>query len=109
MFEAEIDAYLHLVYNILNKEGIPMSKNQIISKLKSDLPLIIARKEVYRLTGGLISPRHLANLDSAGLGPSGRVRIGRLIGYERESFISWLSDRMRDEEIAKMNERAKDS
>lgn len=77
-----------------------MSKNQILLKLKSDLPLIIARKEVDRLTGGLISPRHLANLDSVGLGPKGKVRVGRLVGYERESFISWLSERMQDVEVA---------
>lgn len=73
-----------------------MSKKNILSNLQSDLPAVVVRREVLRLTGGLISPRALANLDSAGLGPKGRVRIGRLVGYERESFVSWLSDRMQD-------------
>ncbi len=73
-----------------------MSKDNILLTLQSSLPPVFARKEISRLTGGLISPRHLANLDSAGLGPKGRVRIGRLVGYERDSFISWINDRMYD-------------
>lgn len=73
-----------------------MSKNSILIKLQSDLPPVLARKDISRLTGGLISPRSLANLDCAGLGPKGRVKIGRLTAYERDSFVSWLSERMQD-------------
>lgn len=85
-----------------------MGNTLILENIRKELPPMIARKEVSRLTGGLISPRHLANLDSAGLGPKGKVRVGRLVGYEKESFIEWLSDRMKTEDIAMINGRAKD-
>lgn len=85
-----------------------MGNISILENIRKELPPIVARKEVARLTGGLISPRYLANLDSAGLGPKGRVRVGRLVGYEKESFIAWLSSRMRDEDIAVMHDKVKD-
>ena len=77
-----------------------MSKDNILLTLQSSLPPVFARKEISRLTGGLISPRHLANLDSAGLGPKGKVRVGRKIGYERDAFVSWMSERMQDVNVA---------
>lgn len=74
-------------------------KENILRSLELTLPPIIVRREISRLTGGLISAKFLANLDCAGLGPKGRVKIGRLTAYSRESFVSWLSDRMQDIEI----------
>jgi hypothetical protein len=53
----------------------------------------IARNEVERFTGGIINPRYLANLDSQGKGPAGRIRVGRKVAYPVDSFISWLEDR----------------
>ena len=53
----------------------------------------IARHEVERFTGGIINPRTLANLDSKGEGPKGRVRVGRKIAYPVPNFIEWLESR----------------
>jgi len=53
----------------------------------------VARTEVERFTGGIISEKYLANLDSAGKGPAGRVRIGRKIAYPVREFIAWLESR----------------
>jgi len=39
----------------------------------------VARTQAEHFTGGIISEKYLANLDSAGKGPAGRVRIGRKI------------------------------
>ena len=54
---------------------------------------IIARTEVEKFTGGLISERYISNLDSAGLGPKGRFRSGRKVCYPVANFIEWLEKR----------------
>lgn len=53
----------------------------------------IARTEIERFTGGIISEKYLANLDSAGKGPAGRVRIGRKVAYPVMEFVKWLESR----------------
>ena len=53
----------------------------------------VARHEVDRFTGGIVNPKYLANLDSQGKGPEGRIRVGRKVAYPVDSFISWLEDR----------------
>jgi hypothetical protein len=54
---------------------------------------IIAREEAARFTGGAVSARYLANLDSLGKGPKERLRIGRKVAYPVASFIQWLNER----------------
>ncbi len=61
-------------------------------ELEKSLPAVIARTEVPRLLGGLISSGRLANLDSEGLGPR-RIRLGRKIGYLRGDLVSWMRSR----------------
>lgn len=56
---------------------------------------IVARDRVYEFSGGLIKPGRLANLDSQGLGPKGRMRIGRKVCYPVENVIEWLENRAR--------------
>lgn len=67
--------------------------NPILIELAKELPPLIARTEVGRLTGGLISPRTMANLDSKRLGPR-RLRLGRRVAYTRAAFIEFLADRL---------------
>ncbi len=54
---------------------------------------MVARTEVERFTGGIISEKYIANLDSAGKGPIGRIRVGRKIAYPVTEFIAWLEGR----------------
>lgn len=54
---------------------------------------IIARVQVETFTGGVISEKYLANLDSQGLGPAGRFRIGRKVVYPTNEFVKWLAAR----------------
>lgn len=61
-------------------------------ELEKSLPPIIARTEVPRLTGGLISAGRLANLDSQGQGPR-NIKVGRKVGYSRTDFLIWLRSR----------------
>jgi hypothetical protein len=54
----------------------------------------VARTEIKKFTGGMIGEKYMANLDSAGLGPKGRVRIGgRKVAYPVNEFVKWLEAR----------------
>ena len=53
----------------------------------------VARQEVERFTGGIVTAKYLAHLDSQGKGPEGRIRVGRKIAYPVSSFIIWLEER----------------
>jgi hypothetical protein len=42
----------------------------------------------------MIGEKYLANLDSAGKGPAGRIRCGgRKVAYPVQEFIKWLAAR----------------
>jgi len=53
----------------------------------------VARSEVKRFTGGIISEKYMANLDSQGLGPKGRIRVGRKVAYPVGALLEWLESR----------------
>lgn len=54
---------------------------------------IVSRDRVPEFTGGLISSRYMANLDSLGKGPA-RIRCGRKIGYPVKDFVAWMNKRV---------------
>lgn len=54
---------------------------------------VVARTEIERFTGGAINEKYVANLDSAGKGPKGRIRIGRKIAYPVASLVEWMENR----------------
>jgi hypothetical protein len=68
-------------------------KASIFEEMKQWKSLIVARTEIKEFTGGLISEKYLANLDSTGKGPAGRIRIGRKIAYPVVEFVQWLESR----------------
>jgi hypothetical protein len=58
---------------------------------------IVARTQIEKFTGGMISAKYMANLDSQGEGPD-RVKIGRKCGYPigtngTNGLIDWLRAR----------------
>ena len=53
----------------------------------------IAREKVGEFTGGIIAPKTLANLDSTGEGPKGRITVGRKVAYPVAELIIWLESR----------------
>lgn len=53
---------------------------------------IVSRTEISKFSGGLLSPRTMANLDSLNEGPP-RGRCGRKIFYPVDSLIKWLEHR----------------
>jgi hypothetical protein len=54
---------------------------------------IVAREQSGQFSGGSVTPRYMANLDSRGEGPKDRIRIGRKVAYPVDSFIEWLNER----------------
>ena len=60
------------------------------SRLESFLPPVFTREEAARHMGGLLSAKTLNNIDYRGEGPEVRVRVGKKVGYERETFVQWL-------------------
>lgn len=62
---------------------------------------IVVRSQVGIFSGHTISPRYMANLDSAGKGPSIRIRCGRKIAYPIDTLVEWLLGRMAIEEPKK--------
>lgn len=68
---------------------------QIFDNIARTAPEIITRQKLYDLTGGLISAKTLANLDSEGDGIQPRLRIGGKVAYPKEAAISFLKQRCR--------------
>ena len=53
----------------------------------------VAREEIGRFSGGILSTKYIANLDSQGKGPRGRIRCGRKIAYPTSSIVEFLESR----------------
>ena len=54
---------------------------------------IVARTDLPRFTGGALSEKTAANLDSLGQGIPRRFKCGRKICYHVSDAISWLEQR----------------
>ena len=70
-----------------------MTTQIFIDRLRAELPPVFPRKTASKMLGGAIASGTLANLDCQGVGPGG-VLMGKIICYERESFLAWLEKRM---------------
>lgn len=58
----------------------------------------VARREVYRFSGGIVTPRHLANEDSRGTGPVGKITVNGRVAYPTASLVAWLEARLKSSE-----------
>ncbi len=61
--------------------------------LEGTLPDVIPRKKIANYFGGLLDPRSMANMDCRGVGPSGRVIVGRDVVYPKIELLIWLQNR----------------
>lgn len=68
------------------------SKETFFAKLSDALPPVFSREEAARHLGGILKAKTLANIDFLGEGPSVKVRIGKKVGYEKNTFIEWLQN-----------------
>ena len=53
----------------------------------------VAREKVSLFSGGILTARTMANLDSRGLGVEDRFRVGRKVVYPKKSLIEFLENR----------------
>lgn len=77
-----------------------MKIQMLLENLEKSLPPLIARTEASKLTGGLLSPRTLANLDCLGKGPGGRVKFKKKVAYEKGAFLAWFAECLREADDA---------
>lgn len=54
---------------------------------------VVARTEIGKFTGGAMSEKYIANLDSLGEGPSVRLKTGRKVLYPVIPLTQWLVGR----------------
>jgi hypothetical protein len=53
---------------------------------------IVARRKVGDFSGGVLTEKYMANLESLGQGPM-RLHIGRQVVYPVDSLIDWMEKR----------------
>lgn len=53
----------------------------------------VERQHITEFSGGLLDPRTMANHDSKGTGPAGRIKMGRKVIYPVPELIIWLEER----------------
>lgn len=69
-------------------------KTPNLSNLAAKWPSpFVAREKIGEFTGGIISPKTMANLDSAQSGPKGRITVGRKVAYPVNELVIWLESR----------------
>lgn len=54
---------------------------------------LVSREKIGEFTGGIISPKTIANLDATGEGPKGRIKFLRKVAYSVPELIKWLESR----------------
>lgn len=74
----------------MSEENLKIIFQEMADRWQSN---VVTRTEVGIFSGGILSDRYLANLDSAGLGPEGRFRVGRKIAYPVNSLVRFLESR----------------
>lgn len=69
-------------------------KTKIFEQMASKWPSeIVARSEIKNFTGGAVSSKTMANLDSLGQGIAERFTIGRQVCYPIAPLTKWLENR----------------
>lgn len=66
------------------------ARQELLAILADELPPVIARKDVERFLGGIVTRKTLANADARGQGPQDAYAVGRSVVYRRESLLEYL-------------------
>ena len=71
-------------------------KNEIVDILEiAWTEPIVFRRDSFRASGGSISRKYLANLDSQGKGPEGKAILNGKVCYPADNFFQWLRGRIK--------------
>lgn len=63
---------------------------EFIESLLTELPPVIARKQIDKFLGGVVAAQTLANADGQGEGPEIAYKVGRSIVYKTEPLLRWI-------------------
>ncbi len=78
-------------------------EKEFVDAMLDKLPPVIARHQVDRFLGGLVSPFTVKNADLAGTGPEVAWRVGNKVAYKTDSLVSWLVQTMGVKRIQNLN------
>ena len=72
----------------------PNTIEQALNRMAEAWPSeFVARTKIEAFSGGLFSPKTMANLDSLGEGPV-RVKRGSLTGYIKWPLVEWMKTKI---------------
>jgi hypothetical protein len=81
-------------YDFLRRFKMEKNENGVdFTELEQALPPVVFRNWPKWRDILPIAPRTVANEDSKGTGPTGKVMVGRVCGYYRANFVQWLRER----------------
>ncbi len=69
--------------------------DKFLGLIEKSLPIVFERDTAAKILGGILGKKTLANADSAGNGPSVRLKIGKKVVYEKASFMEWLKSKVK--------------
>ena len=78
-------------------------EKEFVDDMLDKLPPVIARHQVDRFLGGLVSPFTVKNADLAGTGPEVAWRVGNKVAYKTDSLVGWLVQTMGVKRIQNLN------
>ena len=78
-------------------------EKEFVDAMLDKLPPVIARHQVDRFLGGLVSPFTVKNADLAGTGPEVAWRVGNKVADKTESLVGWLVQTMGVKRIQNLN------
>lgn len=76
-----------------SQSGVPVltpEEKEFAETIMEKLPPVIARNQIDKFLGGIVSPYTVKNADLAGTGPEVAWRIGNRVAYKTESLVTWL-------------------
>ncbi len=77
-----------------------MDRETLIKSLTEKWPSdIVPRTKFHEFSGGAFKPGTLANKDSKGVGPKGRMLIGKGVYYPASNAAAWVADQLRPVEL----------
>ena len=76
----------------MRTKALAAETEQIIDEWCEKLPPVLSRKKLDWFLGGIVSRKHIANMDSAGDGPATRFLVGRETMYPTRDLLVWLAE-----------------
>ena len=75
----------------MGKPAINNDAMEFIETCQKTLPPVLAREEVHKRLGGVVSSKTLANYDRLGKGPEVAFTVGRKVVYKTDSLLTWVA------------------